>query len=78
VVWVSWKYAENNITSGKSVNVAVIAYDTTPARLKLCDYLNKLGHSVHYCDTDSVVFVQKTAEPQKVVIGDYLGDPQMS
>jgi hypothetical protein len=29
VVWVPWKYAEDNITSGKSVNVAVAAYVTT-------------------------------------------------
>jgi hypothetical protein len=74
VVWVSWKFAENNITSGKSVNVAVDAYITTQARLKLYEYLNKLGHSVLYGDTDSVVFVRKTPEPQKVAIGDYLGD----
>jgi hypothetical protein len=73
VVWVSWKYAENNITSGKSVNVAVAAYVTTQARLKLYDYLNRLGQSVLYCDTGSVVYVQKTAEPPKVSIGDYLG-----
>jgi hypothetical protein len=25
VVWVSWNYAEDNITSGKTVNVAVAA-----------------------------------------------------
>jgi hypothetical protein len=73
VVWVPWKYAEDNITSGKSVNVAVAAYVTTQARLKLCDYLNKLGQFVLYCDTDSVVFVQKTAEHPKIAIGDYLG-----
>jgi hypothetical protein len=57
VVWVSWKYAKDNINSGKCVNVAVAAYVTTQARLKLYDYLNKLGKSVLYCDTDSVVFV---------------------
>jgi hypothetical protein len=54
--------------------VAVAAYVTTQARLKLYDYLNKLGHSVFYCDTDSVVYVQNSAEPSKVAIGDYLGD----
>jgi hypothetical protein len=55
VVWVPWKYAENNITSGKSANVAVAAYFTTQARVKLYEYLNRLGQSVLYCDTDSVV-----------------------
>jgi hypothetical protein len=49
-----------------------LRHDTT--RLKLYDYLNRLGQSVLYCDTDSVVYVQKTAEPPKIPIGDYLGD----
>jgi hypothetical protein len=74
VVWFSWKYAEDNITSGKNVNVPIGAYVTTQARLKLYEYLNRLGQSVLYCDTDSVVYVQKTPEPPKVAIGDYLGD----
>jgi hypothetical protein len=56
------------------VNVAVAAYVTTQARLKLYEYLNRLRQSVLYCDTDSVVYVQKTAEPPKVAIGNYLGD----
>jgi hypothetical protein len=54
--------------------VAVAAYVTTQARLNLYDYLNRLGQSVLYCDTDSVVYVQKTAEPSKIPIRDYLGD----
>jgi len=33
-----------------------------------------LGKSVLYCDTDSVIYVQKVDEPPKVTIGDYLGD----
>jgi hypothetical protein len=47
---------------------------TTQARLKLYDYLNRLGQSVLYYHTDSVVYVQKTAEPPTIAIGDYLGD----
>jgi hypothetical protein len=74
VVRVSWKYPEDNITSGKNVNVAVAAYVTTQARLKLYEYLNRVGQTVLYCDISSVVYVQKTAEPPKVAIGDYLGD----
>jgi len=35
VAWVSWKYSEDNIAVGKNVNVAVAAYVTTQARLKL-------------------------------------------
>jgi len=29
VAWVSWNYSEDNVASGKNVNVAVIAYVTT-------------------------------------------------
>jgi len=52
VVWISWKFSENNVTKGKNVNVAVSSYVTTQARLKLYEYLSKLGDSVLYCDTD--------------------------
>jgi hypothetical protein len=33
-----------------------------------------LGRSVLYCDTDSVIYIQKVSEPPKVVGGDYLVD----
>ena len=63
VVWVSWKHSEDNIAAGKNVNVAVAAYVTTQTRLKLYEYLSELGESVLYCDTDSVIFIQKVDEP---------------
>jgi len=59
VAWVSWKYSDENVASGKNVNVAVAAYVTTQARLKLYEYLSKLGKSVLYCDTNSLIYVQK-------------------
>jgi hypothetical protein len=74
VVWISWKFSENNVTAGKNVNVAVAAYVTTQARLKLYEYLSKLGDSVLYCDTDSVIYIQNVGEPLKVETGYYLGD----
>ena len=43
VVWVSWKHSEDNIAAGNNVNVAVAAYVTTQARLKLYEYLSELG-----------------------------------
>jgi len=48
----------------ENFNVAVAAYVTTQAWLKLYGYLRKLGKSVLYCDTD-YYFVQKVDEPQK-------------
>jgi hypothetical protein len=56
------------------VNVAVAAYITTQARLKLYDYLRELCESVLYCDTDSRIFVQKVNEIPKVKAREYLGD----
>jgi hypothetical protein len=59
VVLCSWsgRPAEDNVAAGKNVNVAVAAYVTTHARLKLYGYLRKLGRFVLYCDTDSVIYV---------------------
>jgi len=34
VAWVSYKYSEDNVATGKNANVAVAAYVTTQARLK--------------------------------------------
>jgi len=35
LAWVYWKYSEDNVAAGKNVNVAVAAYVTTQAWLKL-------------------------------------------
>jgi hypothetical protein len=55
LAWVSWEYSEENVATGKNVNVVVAAYMTTQARLKVYEYLRELGKSVLYCDTDSVI-----------------------
>ena len=60
----SSKYFEYYIAARKSVNVAVAAYLTTQAPLKLYEYLSKLCQSVLFFDTDSVIFIQKDKEPQ--------------
>ena len=78
VVWISWKYSENNVTTGENVNVAVVAYVTTQARIKLYEYLSKLCDSVLYCDTDSVIYIPNVDEPPKVETGYYLGISQMN
>ena len=74
VAWLSWKYFEDNVATGKNVNVAGAAYVTTQARLKLYECLSKLGNSVMYCDTYSVIYIQNVDEAPKVETGDYLGD----
>jgi hypothetical protein len=74
VAYVIWKYSEDNVAAGKKVNVAVAAYVTTQARLKLFEYLRELEESVLYCDTDSVIYIQDVDEAPKVQTGDYQGD----
>ena len=61
------------MTTG-NVNVVVAAYVTTQARLKLYEYLSKLGKSVLYCDRDTFMYIQNEDEPLKVETGYYLGD----
>ena len=74
MVWISWKFSEINVTTGKNVNMAVAAYVTTQARLTLYEYLSKQGDSVLYYDRDSVIYIQNVDEPSKVETGYYLGD----
>jgi hypothetical protein len=66
VAWVSWRYSEDNVAAGKNVNLAVAAYITTQARLKLYEYLRELGESVQHSDTDSVIYIQKLDDAPKV------------
>jgi hypothetical protein len=47
---------------------------TTGARLKLYEYLEQLGESVLYRDTDSVIYIHTVGVTQKVSTGDYLGE----
>ena len=63
---ISWKYSENNVATGKNVNVAVATYVITQSRLKLYEYLSKMG--------DSVIYIQNLDEQPKVERGYYLGD----
>jgi len=50
------------------------AYVACGGRIHLYSYLHKLGERALYCDTDSVIFVQKTDEPPLIEYGDALGD----
>ena len=55
------------------VNVAIAAFVTCHARLKLYSELEKLNERVLYFDTDSVIFVSKKDEYEPK-LGDYLGE----
>ena len=42
--------------------------------MHLYAYLDKLGERALHCDTDCVIFVQKTKEPPVIECGAVLGD----
>jgi len=58
-----------------NTNVVPAAFTTAQARLRLYEYIGKLGERVLYFDTDSVIYVSHTdREEYNVPIGSYLGD----
>ena len=74
VVWVLWRYtAEKQAPSLRHTNEVVAKYVACGVRMHLKAYLDKLREGVVYCDTDSVIFVQKTVEPPMIEYGDALG-----
>ena len=74
VVWASWRYtSEEQAPSLRYTNVVVSAYVACGGRMHLYAYLDNLGKRALYCDTDSVIFVQKTDEQALVECGDALG-----
>ena len=75
VVWASWRFVEEkDIPSLRHTNEVIGAYVTAGARLHLYKYLDRLQKRAIYCDTDSVLFVQPSAESPLVETGDNLGD----
>ncbi len=56
----------------KNTNIAIAAYTTSYARLRLYEVLEQLNHSVLYMDTDSCIYVDKGES--NVKLGSYLGD----
>ena len=57
------------MTTGKNVNVAVAAYVTTQAQLKLYQYLSKLGKSVSTVIQTRLSTFRMWMKPQKLKQG---------
>lgn len=74
MVWVSWKCMQEEERINNSVSIAIAAYVTTGARLKLYSYLKDIQTSVLYCDTDSIIYVERDTDTFTVPLGDNLGD----
>jgi hypothetical protein len=75
VVWLSWKFAEEEITPTlRHINEVIGAYVTTGAPLHLYRYLDLLQERALYCDTDYVFYIQDESKPSLIACGDKLGD----
>lgn len=61
------------VTSNPKTNIAIAAFTTSYARLRLYEALEILGEKVLYCDTDSVIFYSEQEEPE-IYCGEFLGD----
>jgi len=70
---VSYCKKDDFIEMGPLKSVAIAAYVTTQARLKLYSYLQPLGKRVLYFDTDSVIYSAKPGE-EMLPTGEFLGD----
>ena len=57
MVQVTFKYKNEYVQDNFSTNVYVAAFTTSNTRLRLYDMLDKLGQSVAYYDTDSIVYI---------------------
>ena len=74
IVWASWPYIAGEIVPNlQHTNVVIGDYVKAGARIRLYGYLDSLQKRVLYCDTVSVIYIQRTAEPQLVKTGDCLG-----
>jgi len=59
VVWVSWRFAqEEQLPCLRHTNVVIGAYVTAGARLRLYLYLDKLQERALYYNTDSAIYIQ--------------------
>jgi len=65
--------AEEQISRLRHTNEVIGAYVTAGARLHLHWYLDILQERALYCDTDSIMFVQRRDEPALVETGVNLG-----
>jgi hypothetical protein len=76
VVWATWRYVEQeeNLPAPRQTNEIIGAYLTTGARIKLYTYVDALKEREIYCDTDSVIYLEKCGQPPAGTCGDKLGD----
>lgn len=74
-LYVTWTYVDSVVTPNNMTNVVIAAQTTALARLKLLEYLQKLGKRVQYFDTDSVFYLSTRGKDEYTPkLGNCLGD----
>jgi hypothetical protein len=75
---VSYKEKREFLRKSYRTNLYVAEFTTSCARLRLYDMLERVGDSLVYCDTDSVVYIadEETEKKVKEFIGNSLGQFQ--
>ncbi|XP_065203901.1 uncharacterized protein LOC135833993 [Planococcus citri] len=72
LVYVHWEYLEETAIDTPFINPVLSAHVTAEARLVLYSYLEKLQDRVLYCDTDSIIYIERPGDEQ-IETGPYLG-----
>lgn len=73
VLMVEWAHRDEFLPENFNANIFLADMTTTYARVELYKALDRVGSNVLYCDTDSVIYVQKKNSPE-IPLGDFLGD----
>jgi len=68
------KLQEEDRALPRDTNIFIGVFTTSYARETLYEGLEKLGRSVLYHDTDSILFVYKDPENIPLILGDFLGN----
>jgi len=77
VVCLSWKLsAEENVLYLTHTNEVIGAYVTAGVRIHLYIFLDRLQVNASYCDINSIIFIQPSAEAWPIATRDKLGDMQ--
>ncbi|KAF8794344.1 hypothetical protein HNY73_002335 [Argiope bruennichi] len=72
VAAIQWEFRKEFVSQDASTNVFLASFTTAWARIKLYDEMEKLGKSVLYHDTDSIIYASDgTNDPP---LGNFLGE----
>ena len=73
IIEIQYKYGDKFVQPDPNTNVVIAAFTTVHARLQLYDELDMLQERVLYYDTDSVIYLSQSGQPEPQ-LGNYIGD----